>query len=197
MTVLEDQPVFRVGQFLEKPDAATAAHFVQGGEHYWNSGIFTWQVKTLWEEFAKYQPHLCEQLEEIGRDLGTARAESTLRRVWPTLPNETIDVGILEKSDRVAVLPIDVGWSDVGSWATLLDLLPTNRDTNVVFGDHIGVDTGSSLLYSSKRLIATVGLTDMIVIDTEDAILVCPKGRAQEVKRLVEALRKDNKLKYL
>ncbi len=110
---------------------------------------------------------------------------------------ETIDVGIMEKSKHVAVLPIDVGWSDVGSWATLLDILPANRDTNVIVGEHVGVDTSSSLLYSPNRLIATVGLKDVIVVDTEDAILVCPKNRAQEVKHLVEALKQSNKDKYL
>jgi mannose-1-phosphate guanylyltransferase len=103
----------------------------------------------------------------------------------------------MEKSQRVAVLPIDVGWSDVGSWATLLDLLPADQETNVVVGDHIGVDTNSSLLYSPDRLIATVGLRDMIVVDTGDAILVCPKSRAQEVKHIVQALKKNNKDQYL
>ncbi len=194
---LAGQPVYRVARFLEKPDAATAARFVESGEYSWNSGIFTWKLTTLWEEFRRHQPVLCEQLMEIGRALGTPRADDTLTRVWSAIANETIDVGIMEKSQRVAVLPIDVGWSDVGNWATLLDLLPCNPESNVVVGEHVGVDTESSLLYSPKRLIATVGLTNMIVIDTEDAILVCPKERAQEVKHLVEALYKSNRSKYL
>jgi mannose-1-phosphate guanylyltransferase len=192
-----EQPVYRVAEFVEKPDEATATRFVESGEYYWNSGIFAWQTATLWEEYECYQPALCGQLRKIGRALGTPRARAALVRVWGGIANETIDVGIMEKSRRVAVVPTDVGWSDVGSWATLLDLLPSNRESNVVVGDHVGVDTNSSLLYSPNRLIATVGLTDMIVVDTEDAILVCPKERAQEVKHLVEALRKNNKHKYL
>lgn len=194
---LDGQAVYRVAQFLEKPDAATARRFVNSGEYSWNSGIFTWRLATLWQEFGRHLPTMCDQLEEIGRDLGTCREQMTLARVWSRIANETIDVGIMEKSDRVAVLPINVGWSDVGSWATLLDLLPADTETNVVVGEHVGVDTGSSLLYSPKRLIATVGLTDMIVVDTDDAILICPKGRAQEVKSLVEALRKSNRSQYL
>lgn len=191
------QPVYRVAEFMEKPDEATATRFVESGEYYWNSGIFAWQISTLWEEYERYQPALCEQLKKIGKALGTPRERSAMKRAWKDITNETIDVGIMEKSQRVAVLPIDVGWSDVGSWATLLDLLPNNAENNVVVGEHVGVDTQSSLLYSPNRLIATVGLTDMIVVDTEDVILVCPKSRAQEVKHLVEALKQNNKRKYL
>ena len=192
-----EQPVYRVVQFMEKPDEPTAMQFVQSGEYYWNSGIFAWKISTLWEEYSRYQPVLCEQLKKIGKGLGTPRESSSMKRVWKDIQNETIDVGIMEKSQRVAVLPIDVGWSDVGSWATLLDLLPSNAENNVIVGDHVGLDTRSSLLYSPNCLIATVGLTDMIVVDTGDAILVCPKSRAQEVKHIVEALKQNNKRKYL
>lgn len=197
LDTLGDQPVYHVKEFMEKPDETTATRFVESGEYYWNSGIFAWKISTLWEEYNRFQPALCKQLKKIGSALETQRANSTLQRVWPGIATETIDVGIMEKSQRVAVLPINVGWSDVGSWATLLDLLPSNRDANVVIGDHIGVDTNSSLLYSPNRLIATVGLKDMIVVDTGDAILVCPKERAQEVKHIVEALKQNNKQKYL
>lgn len=194
---LDGQPVYHVAEFLEKPDEAKAREFVESGSYYWNSGIFAWRISTLWKEYERFQPKLCTELNKIGQALGTPRARTTLERVWSRVPTETIDVGIMEKSKRVVVLPIDVGWSDVGSWATLLDLLPGNDDQNVVVGEYIGVDTRASLFYSPNRLIATVGLSDMIVIDTEDAILVCPKERAQEVKHIVEALRKNNKHKYL
>lgn len=191
------QEVYRVAQFLEKPDEATATRFVTSGEYYWNSGIFAWQMTTLWEEYARYQPKLLRQLQTIGKDLNTRREKATMARVWKKIKNETIDVGIMEKSQRVVTLPIDVGWSDVGSWATLLDLLPSNRENNVVVGEHVGVDTSSSLIYSPHRLIATVGLNDMIVVDADDAILVCPKNRAQEVRHIVETLKQRNKHKYL
>jgi mannose-1-phosphate guanylyltransferase len=191
------QEVYRVARFLEKPDEATATRFVASGECYWNSGIFAWQMATLWEEYEHYQLKLYKQLQTIGKDLHTRREKATMARVWSKIKNETIDVGIMEKSQRVVTLPIDVGWSDVGSWATLLDLLPGNRENNVVVGEHVGVDTSSSLIYSQNRLIATVGLKDIIVVDTDDAILVCPKSRAQEVKHIVETLKQNNKHKYL
>ncbi len=191
------QEVYRVSAFVEKPNVETATQYVACGEYYWNSGIFAWKLATLWEEYARYQPALTKQLRQIGRAMGKPGFGAAKKRVWSKIKTETIDIGIMEKSQCVAVLPIDVGWSDVGSWATLLDLLPSNKESNVVVGDHVGVDTSASLFYSPNRLIATVGLNDMIVVDTEDAILVCPKDRAQEVKRLVEALKQNNKHKYL
>lgn len=187
------QPVYRVAEFMEKPNEATAARFIANGEYYWNSGIFVWQVATIMKEIAEYQPKLAAQLKQIGR----ARGRAAFKQVWKKIATETIDVGILEKSAHVAVLPIDVGWSDVGSWATLLEILRGNADNNVIVGEHIARDTQSSLLYSTNRLIATVGLRDVIIVDTEDAILVCPKDRAQEVKHLVEELKKNNRQKYL
>jgi mannose-1-phosphate guanylyltransferase len=197
LDTLGAQQVFHVERFVEKPNVQTAERYVASGEYYWNSGIFAWRVKTLWEEYEKYQSGLYKQLKQIGRAIGKPGFAATKKRVWKTMLNETIDVGIMEKSRRVIVLPMDVGWSDVGSWATLLDLLPANAENNVVVGDHVGVDTSSSLLYSPNRLIATVGLSNIIVVDTEDAILVCPKDRAQEVKHLVDALKQNNKHKYL
>ncbi len=192
-----EQPVYRVAAFMEKPNGETAARLVASGEYYWNSGIFVWQVATIVEEIAAHQPKLHAQLKQIGRALGASRERETMKRVWKKIATETIDVGILEKSARVAVVPIDVGWSDVGSWATLLEILRGNADDNVMVGDHIARDTKSSLLYSPNRLIATVGLSDVIIVDTDDAILVCPKERAQEVKHLVDELKKNNRNKYL
>ena len=194
---LDGQSVYRVAAFVEKPNVETAARYVASGEYSWNSGIFAWKISTLWQEYERYQAALFKQLKQIGRALGKPGFAATKKRVWKNVRNETIDVGIMEKSQRVAVLPVNVGWSDVGSWATLLDLLPGNQENNVVGGDHVGVDTSSSLIYSPNRLIATVGLNNIIVVDTDDAILVCPKDRAQEVKRLVDALKQNNKHKYL
>jgi mannose-1-phosphate guanylyltransferase len=108
---LGKQPVYRVAQFLEKPNEATATHFVQSGEYYWNSGIFAWKMATLWEEYAHYQPELHAQLQKIGNSLGTRREKTMMARVWGKIKNATIDVGIMEKSQRVVTLPIDIGWS--------------------------------------------------------------------------------------
>lgn len=197
LDTLGAQRVFRVARFVEKPNVETATRFIASGEYFWNSGIFAWQVSTLFEEFARYLPTLSAQLNAIGMGWKKKQSRAAIDRVWKKIAPETIDVGIMEKSARVALLPMDVGWSDIGSWATLLELLGTNHDGNVVLANHIGVDTRASLMFSEKRLIATIGLRDIIVVDTGDAILVCPKDRAQDVKRIVEELKRGKREKYL
>ncbi len=189
--------VRRVCRFAEKPDPETAKEFVASGNYYWNSGMFIWRAATILDEFAKHLPRHMQLLNEIAAARGTAQEAETFERAWCDMSNETIDVGIMEKSDRVAVLPLDVGWSDVGNWGTLLDLLPGDGNQNVVIGDHIGVETQSCLIYTNDRLIATVGLQDMIVVDTGDVVLVCHKEDAQKVKHLVDELKRRQQEKYL
>ncbi len=195
--MLGGQSVYRILEFMEKPDAATAERFVRSQEYSWNSGIFTWQFDTLFEELARYMPALMAQLAEIAQDLGTASERATIERVWSQVENQTIDVGLMEKCTREAVLPVDVGWSDVGNWETLFELLPHDTDMNVLVGDHVTVNTTSSLLYSPNRMIAAVGVENLIVVDAGDAILICPRDRVQEVKHVVEMLRKKDQSQYL
>ncbi len=189
--------VYQVEQFTEKPDLPTAQAFVESGRYYWNSGMFIWKVSAILREFEKLMPRFYAQLMEIDAALGTAEERAVLERVWPQVENETIDYGIMERAEGVAVLPVDIGWSDVGSWATLFELLPADVEGNVVVGQHVGLDTRACLIHGSRRLIATIGLEDMIVVDTEDALLVCPKGRAQEVRDLVRKLKESGREEYL
>ncbi len=192
-----DHPVYRVLEFTEKPDRATAEQFVASGEYYWNSGMFVWRVDVILREIRRFMPRLAEQLEEIAEALSTPRARVVLERVWDRVADQTIDYGVMEQADDVAVIPADIGWSDVGSWATLFELLPADEEHNVVIGEHVGVETRNSLIYSPRRLIATVGIEDLVIVDTDDALLVCPRDRAQEVKALVDQLRRSNRHKYL
>jgi mannose-1-phosphate guanylyltransferase len=189
--------VYWVRKFTEKPDPAMAQAFVESGQYYWNSGMFIWKVSTILREFEKLMPQLYAKLMEIDAALGTAEERAVLERVWPQVENETIDYGIMERAEDVAVIPVDIGWSDVGSWATLLDLLPADGEGNVVVGQHMGLDTRDCLIHGSRRLVATIGLEDMIIVDTEDALLVCPKKRAQEVRALVDRLKESGKEEYL
>ncbi|MFZ5918657.1 MAG: mannose-1-phosphate guanylyltransferase [Chloroflexota bacterium] len=180
---------YRVKRFTEKPDLPTARKFVATGRYYWNSGMFVWRVAEIMAEFQRQMPALFAQLTEIDRAIGTPQEKDVLTRVWAEVENQTIDYGIMEGARNVAVIPVDIGWSDVGSWATLLDILPGDESGNVVTGQHLGIDTRRTLVYSPHRLVATVGLEDMIVVDTGDALLVCSKERAQDVKKVVDALK--------
>jgi mannose-1-phosphate guanylyltransferase len=171
---------------------------VESGEYYWNSGIFIWKVSAILAEIRSLLPDLYRELMAIDGALGTPAASETLERVWRTICPVTIDVGILERAPRVWVLPLDVGWSDVGSWAALADILPADEQGNVILrAEHVGLDTTDSLIYSAGRLVATVGLHNMIVVDAGDVILVCPRDRAQEVRVLVDRLKQQHKTQYL
>jgi mannose-1-phosphate guanylyltransferase len=189
--------VYRVEKFTEKPDLTTAQAFVESGRYYWNSGMFIWKVSTILREFQKLMPQFYAQLMEIDAALGTVEERAVLERVWPQVENETIDYGVMERAEDVAVIPVDIGWSDVGDWTALSELLPADVEGNVVVGQHVGLDTRGCLIHSSHRLVTTIGLEGMIVVDTEDAILVCPKEQAQEVRDLVGKLKERGKEEYL
>lgn len=188
---------YRVVRFTEKPDAETAEAFVMSGRYYWNSGLFTWQVSTILEAFARHMPDTYEKLQVMTSAIGTDRELETLVRVWPTLENQTIDYGIMERAERVAVVPADFGWSDVGTWNALFDLLEADSERNVVSGNHLGVDTRGSFIYSDGRLIATIGVEDLIIVDTGDVVLVCPRNRAQDVKIVVDRLKREKRTDVL
>jgi mannose-1-phosphate guanylyltransferase len=188
----------RVSRFTEKPDRATAEQFVQSKEYFWNSGIFVWKISAIMEAIEKHLPDLAAQLRAIDAAIGTESERDVLEQVWAEVRDQSIDVGILERADNVAVIPISVGWSDVGSWATLIEILPRDGNENVIVGgEHIGIDTSGSLLYGTRRLVAAIGLKDMIVVDTDDVVLVCPKDRAQDVKHIIAELKRQGKEKYL
>lgn len=176
-------PAFRIKRFQEKPDHATAEQMIASGRFFWNTGMFTWRVDTILSAFERWMPDFAQQLAGIERD------PAVLESVWPQVKLETIDRGIMEHADNAAVVAIDIGWNDIGSWATLLDLLPADGDGNVVHGDHLHKDTSNSLVYGNHKLIVTIGVNNLIVVETDDAILICPKERAQDVKDIVEMLK--------
>ncbi len=189
---------YRVNAFREKPDPATAEAFVADGLHTWNSGMFIWRVDRILAEMQKQMLRFYEQLMQIDAAMGTDRESLVLSFVWPRVAAQTIDYGIMEGAEDVVVIPADIGWSDIGSWATLLDILPGDENGNVTIdADHLGVDTTKTLIYGNNRLVATIGLSDLIVVDTDDVLLICTHDRAQDVKQIVERLRTNGETRYL
>ena len=187
--------VDRVAGFVEKPPIEKARAYVESGRFYWNAGYFAWTLDRILHEFERLLPETYAKLEAM---VGTPDATRS-RRSWEEIAPVSIDVGIMERATNVAVVPCDMGWSDVGSWAAIYDILPHDHEGNVVLGNgrHLGVDTSNSLVYSADRLVATVGLEDMIVVDAGDALLVLPRSRAQEVNALVRELRARGLEEYL
>lgn len=181
-----------VQRFVEKPNRETAEQYLRQDNYFWNTGIFLWKVSTILQEIKRFVPELAEGLSEVDQMLGTGREADTLGQIYPGLPSISIDYAVLEKSDRLAVIQTDMGWEDVGSWSALDEVIERDADGNIITGNVVNVDSRDSIVYGNKRVIAVVGLKDIVVADTEDATLICGKERAQEVKKVVEALKKRN-----
>lgn len=192
-------PVFCAERFTEKPSPETALRMVESGEYSWNSGMFVWRVDSVMAEFQHQMGEFYVQLADVQAALGTPGYEPTLERVWPQVAKQTIDYGVMEGAENVAVIPVDIGWSDVGSWASLLELLEADKAGNIIVGPHLGIDTRDTLIFgkSGKRLIATIGLEGLVIVDTEDALLVCTREREQEVRALVRQLEAQDETDYL
>lgn len=181
--------VCEVEAFVEKPDVETAREYVKSGRYFWNSGIFVWKTKTLLNEIERYQPSLFHGLQEIRKAIGSTREADVIKTIFRKLDPISVDYAVMEKTDRAAVIPADIGWSDVGSWTALDDVSERDASGNIITGNVIDIDSRDSIVYAEKRLVATIGLKDSVVVDTPDATLVCSKDRAQDVKKVVAELK--------
>jgi len=189
--------VYRSGGFKEKPDLGTAVRFLEEGRYAWNSGMFVWRAARLMAEFEAQMPDSYAALTRIGDALGTPDADRVLAEAWSATRKVSIDYGIMEHAADVSVIPVDIGWSDIGSWGALLDVLPGGEQGNVVDGQFLAVDTQGCYVHGGDRLVATIGLKDIIIVDTPDALLVCPRARSEEVKELVNRLVAQGMSEYL
>jgi mannose-1-phosphate guanylyltransferase len=188
----------RVRRFREKPDLATARAFLAAGNFVWNSGMFIWRADVIMEQFRQFMPGLHKALTHLQPALAGPEEAAAFAAHWtPLQGNVTIDYGVMEKAERVAVFPVDIGWHDIGSWAALLDVLPKDANGNVIQARHLDYESNNILAFSKNRLIATIGLQDMIVVDTDDVVLVMPADRAQDVKKIIQALKQNGMDHYL
>lgn len=185
--------ILETEQFVEKPNQATATTYVESGRYLWNSGLFGARASVLFKELEQHLPEMMATLAAVAvADSDQLRTEQYL-----TLATETIDEGLLEKSDALAVIPATFSWADVGSWADLHDVLERDADGNVFEGEYIDIDSSGCFVYSPTQLVATVGLTDLVIINTGDAVLICPKDRSQDVKKVVARLKAEGMERYL
>lgn len=175
--------VSRVVRFTEKPDLATAQSFVASGNYCWNPGIFLFRGSTMLAALEHCEPEIAAGLHEI------EHAPERLDDIYPRLPSISIDFGVMEKLDDLATLPLDCGWSDVGSWAALAEILDRDVADNAVRGDVLAMEARNNLLVADQGAIAALGVEDLVVVRTPDAVLVIPKSRSQEVREIVSRLR--------
>lgn len=188
---------YKVARFVEKPDEVTAQRYLRKGNVFWNSGIFMWQASTILHEFQAYQPALFRALRSIDKQAEAGQSLSQLATRYKRLKAISIDHAVMERSSRAAVVPVDFFWSDVGSWGHLDDVTPRNDGGNVLAGNIMDLGSTDSVLFADQRLVATIGLSNMVVVDTPDATLVCPKSRSQDVKNVVASLRKRGAPEHL
>lgn len=192
------QPVYQVERFLEKPDLITAQRFYESGRYYWNSGMFIWRVSTLFEALALHMPALTQQLQSLGKALFNGGSPVEIQSLWAQVASQSIDFGLMEKATNAAVVPLDAGWNDVGSWAALYDELAQSPAQNVVVNArHLAVNSSGVLIEGNGKLIATIGVENLVIIQTEDALLVCHRDKTQDVKKIVEQLKSDGAQSYL
>ena len=193
-----DFDYFQVERFTEKPDAATAKSFLQEGVYAWNSGMFIWQVSAILDEMCRSMPALTAVLDDLEKVLDTEAYNEVLYRLWPTLRKETIDYGIMEKASKVAVIPVDLDWSDIGAWSSVRDLHVPDAAGNVLLGDTIDIDSEDTMVFSqSKRLVVTIGVHDLIVVDAPNAVLITTRDQSQRVREVVERLRAEEREEQL
>ncbi|MGB9376585.1 MAG: sugar phosphate nucleotidyltransferase [Mycobacteriales bacterium] len=181
--------------FKEKPARDVAEAYLAGGDHWWNASMFVWRVDVFLDELHRQQPELHDGLVRIADAWGSPQQDATLGRLWPTLPSISVDHAVMEGAaarGRVGAVPGDFGWYDIGDWDTLAGLLPETAEGNVVIGPasaHLGIDTRDTVIVPrSGRLVATLGVSDLVIVDTDDVVLVCSRSDAQEVRRLVAEL---------
>ena len=189
--------VYPVERFVEKPDRKTAEAYLASGHYLWNSGMFVWKVSTIQKKLAQYMPELAAGLKKIQEAVGTPEQEAVLEREFPQFPSESVDYGIMEKADRIYTIPGDFGWDDVGSWLAVERIRPADGQGNVLEGNVVTVGTSRSTIQGGRKLIAAVGLEDLIVVDTQDAILICAKDHAGDIKKVLEELRNQGSSQYL
>ena len=196
-------PLLSVRRFTEKPNEKLARKYVASGRYYWNAGMFFWRVSTFLGNLEKFLPKTHDALMSLAGDIGTARYERALARIYPTLEDISVDYAILERVTRrssapsVFVLPADVGWSDLGSWAAVYELLAGRNGANVSVGKYAAIDAKGNFFWSPKKFVGAVGVRDLVVVETDDALLLCPRERAQDVGKIVKQLEAERNLRLL
>ncbi|MGQ9909018.1 MAG: mannose-1-phosphate guanylyltransferase [Candidatus Flexifilum sp.] len=188
MNTLDGFDVFQAVRFKEKPDYETAVQYVLSGEYSWNAGMFIMRASTALREFRRQQPTLADILTRLAPTIDTDAYESTLNALWDEMPRLSIDYAIMEHAERMAVIPVEIGWSDVGSWEALHDILQRDDHGNSARGDHLFFNTRDTMVFSSKMTV-TIGVHDLIIVETDDVLLVCERSQSQAVKDVVTQLK--------
>lgn len=188
---------YAVEKFVEKPDYQVAREYLNSGEYLWNSGMFVWKVSSILDNMQKFMPATMEGLNRIKSAIGTEAQQDVLVKEFTEFESESVDYGIMEKADHIFIIPGAFGWDDVGSWNAVERIKQTNEFGNTVTGNIITIDTKNCIIEGHNKLIATVGLENLVIVDTEDATLICNKNNTGDIKKILENLRICNRTEYI
>jgi len=205
---------YRARRFTEKPDLQTARRYAASSDYFWNAGMFFWRVSTFLENLRRFLPGTYEALNELGDTIGTRKYASALRRIYPRLENISVDYALMEPVTRlraasgpdaqgetggsaVFVIPARIGWSDIGSWAAVYELLAGKPGANISAGPAFTLDSGGNYFWSPRKFTAAIGVRDLVVVETDDALLICPRERSQEVGKIVKWLEEQRSTRLL
>ena len=191
------ETAFVVDRFVEKPNLELAKEYIATEEYLWNSGMFIWKISSILDNIEKFMPELYAALLHIDKFIGTQDAEDIFEKEYQALESVSIDYGIMEKADNIYILPGTFGWDDVGSWLAVERIQKTNEFGNVINGNIITIDTKNCIIEGEKKLIAAVGLDDIVIVDSDDATLVCKKDSTNKIKKVIENLKVCNRIEYL
>ena len=189
-----------VTAFREKPDEETARQYIESGQYAWNSGMFIWKASLILKKLHEYAPDIYAELQKIGDAMNTPNEQAVLNEVYPNIRAISIDYAVMEPvaaNGDVLVIPGECGWNDVGSWDMMDQLHTPDADGNICIGDVIAVDTGNSVIYSSGKTVAAVDVNGLVIVETEDAVMVCSKEKAQNVKKIVDILSESGRTELL
>ena len=195
---IDDVDVHEVISFKEKPDHKTAEEYISSWHYVWNSGMFVWSAKTVLDLFRNHAPDIHKLLVRYDGVIGKPEESKVFDQIYDEFPRISVDYAILEHARNIFVIPASIGWSDLGSWASLHEVKESDEHGNVVVGEHIGLDTHNCLIHTHPgRLITTIGIDNMIIVDAGDALLILPQGRSQDIKHLLDELKREGKTGYL
>lgn len=195
IATVEGTDIFAVKRFTEKPDRETAKEFIAQGNYLWNANMFVWHVDTILDLYKEHMPEMYAQLERIEAALDTPEEDAVLAEVWPQLQELAVDVAILEKVEAIATIPANIGWNDIGDWSRLKDELSTHPQDNVAIAEthHIDMDTSNTLTLANGKTVVTIGVNDLVIVDTDDALFVAHKNRASDIKGAIDTLKEEGK----
>lgn len=189
----EKGDAYQVERFVEKPDLPTAKKYLSSGKYLWNSGMFVWKISSIMANMKEFMPDVADGAERIAASFGTPDFEEVLVREFSAFPSESVDFGIMEKASDIYTLPGSFGWDDVGSWLAVERINETDENKNFISGDVIAVDAERTTVCGGKRLIAAIGTEDLIIVDTDDVLLVCSKNNTQDVKKVIAQLKENGR----